>query len=333
MKFGPVKVAQAEGAILAHSVSVDGRRLRKGRVLAREDLVALDTAGVDQIIAAQLEPEDVHEDVAATELAEAVVPDPKRQGLRLTTGFTGRVNLLAEGPGVAMLDVAAIEAVNRIHPMITIATVPAFQQMHVDGMVATIKIISYAVPRADLAAACARATEAISLKRPQLRSARLIITEVPGGAGDKGASAIADRLDAFGIEMPAPVMVRHDSAALARALQEDDSDLSLILTGSATSDPEDVAPSAVRRAGGHVTRFGMPVDPGNLLFVGDLQGRAVIGLPGCARAPALNGADWVMARVICGVHVGDEEISGMGVGGLLKEIPTRPHPRRTPKTS
>jgi molybdenum cofactor cytidylyltransferase len=72
----------------------------------------------------------------------------------------------------------------------------------------------------------------------------------------------------------------------------------------------------------------MPVDPGNLLFLGDIAGRPVIGLPGCARAPALNGADWVLSRVICGVDVSSADIAGMGVGGLLKEIPTRPQPRR-----
>ena len=71
----------------------------------------------------------------------------------------------------------------------------------------------------------------------------------------------------------------------------------------------------------------MPVDPGNLLFIGDLGGVPVIGLPGCVKSPALNGADWVMERVICGVPVTSADIAAMGVGGLLKESPTRPYPR------
>ena len=104
-------------------------------------------------------------------------------------------------------------------------------------------------------------------------------------------------------------------------------DLALILTGSATSDLHDTAPQAVRAAGGLVERFGMPVDPGNLLFLGRLQGRPVIGLPGCARSPALNGADWVLERLACGLAVTGEDIAAMGVGGLLKEIPSRPQPR------
>jgi len=71
----------------------------------------------------------------------------------------------------------------------------------------------------------------------------------------------------------------------------------------------------------------MPVDPGNLLVLGRIGDRPVIGLPGCARSPALNGADWVLERVACGVPVTSADIAAMGVGGLLKEIPTRPQPR------
>ena len=94
-----------------------------------------------------------------------------------------------------------------------------------------------------------------------------------------------------------------------------------------------MAPSALRAAGGEVTRFGMPVDPGNLLFLGQLGARAVIGLPGCARSPALNGADWVLSRLVCGIPVTSADIAAMGVGGLLKEIPTRPQPRNPGKSA
>ena len=114
---------------------------------------------------------------------------------------------------------------------------------------------------------------------------------------------------------------------MAAALSALPGEMLLILTGSATSDLHDTGPQAVRHAGGRIARFGMPVDPGNLLFHGALQGRPVIGLPGCARSPALNGADWVLERLACGLTVTDDDIAGMGVGGLLKEIAIRPQPR------
>lgn len=334
MKFGIVDIESAIGTVLAHSVALgEAGRLRKGRVLEPDDIAALRAAAVAEVTVARLENGDVHEDTAAQALAEAFVPDSAGQGLHLTQAFTGRVNLIAAGPGIVALDVAAIEAVNRLHPMITIATVPPFQQMAAGGMVATIKIISYAVPQAALEQACAQARAAIRLHKPVLKSVGLVISEIAGGAGDKGWRATADRVAAFELEMDPPRLVPHDVDALAAAIAAMPHELVLILTGSATSDIDDVAPSAVRAAGGRIDRFGMPVDPGNLLFVGSLSGRPVIGLPGCARAPALNGADWVMGRILCGMSVSDADISAMGVGGLLKEIPTRPHPRRKQRDS
>jgi molybdenum cofactor cytidylyltransferase len=327
VKFGPVPVASAQGAVLAHSVGLPAGRLRKGRVISAADVRAMIDAGLHDVVVARLGADDVAEDRAATALAAAVLG--QGAGLRVTQAFTGRVNLIADGPGVVVMDVAALEAVNHVHPMITLATVPPWQQMAKGGMVATIKIISYAVPDQALSSAIAAAGQgAIRLAAPRLKTASLIITEITGGVGDKGRMAIAGRLEALGVTLQKTVMVPHQRGPLAQAIAAQDSDLTLILTGSATSDSDDVAPSALRDAGGSVTRFGMPVDPGNLLFLGDFQGRPVIGLPGCARAPALNGADWVLSRVVCGQGVTSADIAGMGVGGLLKEIPTRPQPRR-----
>lgn len=328
MKFGPVPVAEAKGAILAHSVTIKGARLRKGLTLDAGHIRSLTEQGQDEVIVARLEPGDVHENEAAGQLAAALVPDPEAAGLRLTEPFTGRVNLIATGPGVVRLDVAALEQFNTVHPMITLATVPPFQQMAAGGMVATIKVISYAVPGADVERAANVATASIKLARPVFRSAGLVITDIPGGpSNDKGQRAIVGRVEALGMTMTETRVVAHQAGALADALSEISGDIVLILTGSATSDIDDVAPSAVRDAGGRVDRFGMPVDPGNLLFLGELAGRSVIGLPGCARSPALNGADWVLSRVACGVAVTGADIAAMGVGGLLKEIPTRPQPR------
>ncbi len=329
MRFGPVPLSDAAGAVLAHSVALPSGRLRKGHVLGREDIAALRGAGVSQVIVAQLDSGDVGENDAALALAQAL--SEGRTGLRLSAAFTGRVNLLAEGPGVAVLDVTAIEAVNRVDPMITVATVPAHCQMADGGMVATIKIISYAVDTAALEQACARARGAIGLAKPALDAAALIITEIPGGAGEKGRAAIEARLNALGLALSESVTVPHETGALRDAIVQAKAPLVLILTGSATSDIDDVGPAALTAAGGRIERFGMPVDPGNLLFLGSLGQRQIIGLPGCARSPALNGADWVLSRVACGVPVTSGDIAAMGVGGLLKEIPSRPQPRNPSK--
>jgi molybdenum cofactor cytidylyltransferase len=212
--------------------------------------------------------------------------------------------------------------------MITVATVVPHHQIHAGGMIATVKIIAYGVPRAALERAAEAARGTVRLAVAQYRTASLIITDVPGGPGDKGRDAIAARVTGLGMEMAETVLCGHDETALAAAITGAKGEIVLILTASATSDPFDTAPQALRAAGGQVERFGMPVDPGNLLFLGRLGARPVIGLPGSARSPVLHGADWVLARVACGLPCGAAEIAAMGVGGLLKEIPTRPQPRR-----
>ncbi|HZD88977.1 MAG TPA: NTP transferase domain-containing protein, partial [Pseudolabrys sp.] len=109
------------------------------------------------------------------------------------------------------------------------------------------------------------------------------------------------------------------------------SELVIVFGASAIADRRDVIPAAVEAVGGTIEHFGMPVDPGNLLLIGRLRGQAVLGAPGCARSPKENGFDWVLMRLLAGLPVSRADITGMGVGGLLMEIVTRPQPREERK--
>ncbi len=330
MRFGPVPLDQALGAILAHSVPLADGRLRKGMVLGEAELALLRQGGVAEVIVARLDPQDVAEDTAAARLAAALVPDAAGQGLVVGRAFTGRVNLNAAHAGLVVVDAAAVLRLNRIHPAITLATLPPLQRVTPGMLAGTVKIIAYAVPEKALALACDAARAALRILPVLRQTAGLILTEVPGQDEKltlKGRRVVEGRLKALGIALVEVRVVAHDSRAIASALHDLPGEIGLILTGSATSDLYDTAPEGLRLAGGQVARFGMPVDPGNLLFLGDQAGRPVIGLPGCARSPALNGADWVLERLACGLTVSDEDIAAMGVGGLLKEIPQRPQPR------
>jgi molybdenum cofactor cytidylyltransferase len=123
----------------------------------------------------------------------------------------------------------------------------------------------------------------------------------------------------------------HTVAGLSEeiAAQVANADMVLIFGASAVTDRRDVVPQAIYQAGGKIVHVGMPVDPGNLLVLGQISGKPVIGAPGCARSPKENGFDWVLRRLCAGIDVTGDDIVAMGVGGLLTEIPVRPHPRET----
>jgi len=326
MKFGPVPVGDAEGAILAHSLAVGGTRLRKGVELSADHIALFRKNAIETVTVARLEEGDVGEDLAAATLARALVPDPEAVGLRISNASTGRVNVHATAPGILEVDAEKINRANAIHPMITVATPPQLCRLGARGLAATVKIISYAVPEAALKSASTVAQNALRLRQPVHMEAAFLQTTL--SASDAPAhQATEARLSALGVKMRVLSTVSHEMEALAQSIAACEAPVLFVLTASATSDIEDTAPAALVRAGGEITAFGMPVDPGNLLFLGQRGGMTVIGLPGCARSPALNGADWIMERVLCGVPVTQSDISQMGVGGLLKEIPTRPQPR------
>lgn len=326
MEFGPIPVEDAEGRMLAHSIRIDGQRHPKGKILSREDVASLVAAGIAEIWAARLGPDDLAEDEAAALIAAPMAGEH----LTISAPFTGRVNIYADSPGLFRVDAGAINAANGVDEAITIATLPDFTRVTQRQMLATVKIIPYAAPVDAAKAAAERLSGALSLHPFVLRQAALILTQTEGmkpSLIEKGAAAITTRLTALGIDAGTPVVTAHETASLTEALRRVEGDIILILGGSATSDRRDVGPAAVEAAGGRIERFGMPVDPGNLLFIGELYGRPVLGLPGCARSPKLNGADLVLERLAAGLEVSDADIAGMGVGGLLKEIPSRPQPR------
>jgi molybdenum cofactor cytidylyltransferase len=332
VRFGPVRTAEADGAILAHSLTAGGRKFKKGRVLSPADCAALAESGVETVLAARLDAEDMAEDAAAKAIAAAIAGDAAARGLTVSAPFTGRANLFAAAEGVLRVDAAAIAAANEADESITIATLPDYSRVAPRQMVATVKIIPYAAPREAVATAVAALSATTPLRAHPVvrRTATLVLTETLGmkpALLDKGAEAVRARLDALGVALTETLRAPHETGALTETLRAATGEMILILTGSATSDRRDVGPAALTAAGGRLERFGMPVDPGNLLFLGEFSGRPVIGLPGCARSPALNGADWVLERIACGLTVDAAAIGAMGVGGLLKEIPSRPSPR------
>jgi molybdenum cofactor cytidylyltransferase len=331
MKFGDVPIDAAEGAILAHAFRDHGLNFAKGRRLSADDVTKLRAAGVSAVVAAVLDADDVHEDEAARSIAAAA----GGEGLTPTAPFTGRANLFAAVAGVVTVDAARIEALNAIDESITIATLPAFATVTPKQMVATIKIIPFAVPRAALQ----RALEVIdgkplvSVAAFRAFKAGLIQTSLPGTRAkvlEKTAETTRARLAGVGGVLHGERRVAHDEAAIAAALQElkaEGCDLFLVAGASAIVDRRDTIPAGIEGAGGRITHFGMPVDPGNLLLMGEIDGKPAIGLPGCAKSPKFNGFDYVLQRLAARLPVGRREVMSLGVGGLLAETPSRGVPR------
>jgi molybdenum cofactor cytidylyltransferase len=336
MKFARFPIDDAVGAILAHSITTPSGVIKKGRLLSSVEVGYLRAAGLQHIVAARPEPGDVGEDEASRRVATAAIGALTHAA----APFTGRANIFADQTGLAVIDKASVVRLNAIDEGLTIATVPPFERVTAGQMLATVKVITFALPEAVVARAEEILAEApgglISVHAFQAKTAGLVLTRMKSTKPtviEKRRRAIEQRLVALGASLGPVETVAHEEKPVADAIarmREQGADPIIVFAASAIVDRGDIIPAALLEAGGEILRLGMPVDPGNLLLLGRLGEADVIGAPSCAASPKINGFDRVLERRLAGVEVSADDMAAMGLGGLLKEIPSRPQPRNEP---
>jgi molybdenum cofactor cytidylyltransferase len=336
MKFGPASPAEAIGGVTVHTLRQGSLVMKKGTTIGPAEVAALTKEGVKEIVVVRLEDGDVSEDQAAARIAKAVAGE----GIHVDRAFTGRANLFAAHAGLLMIDRAAVDRINAVDEAITFATLAAFKPVVEGEMVATVKLIPFGVEaRLCEAAVTAAGRDALKISPYVIKRVGVVSTILPGLSSkviDKTLRVTAERLAPAGAAIMAERRVPHEQAALATAVRELltlGAELVIVFGASAIADRRDVIPAAITEIGGAIEHFGMPVDPGNLLLIGAAGAVPVLGAPGCARSPVENGFDWVLMRLLAGIKVTRAELMGMGVGGLLMEIVTRPQPRAQPAES
>jgi molybdenum cofactor cytidylyltransferase len=335
MKFGPASPREAVGGVTVHTLRHGSLLLKKGTTIRAAEVETLEKAGVKEIVVVRLEPGDVSEDEAASSIANAVTGE----GIHVERAFTGRANLFAARAGVLVIDRAIVDRINAIDEAITFATLPAFKPVVEGEMIATVKIIPFGVEGSLRDAAVkAAGSGALRIAPYVIKRVGVVSTLLPGLAPkviEKTLRVTAERLAPAGAAIIAEKRVPHEERALSAAIKDMlalGAELVIVFGASAIADRRDVIPAAITGIGGGIEHFGMPVDPGNLLLIGNASGVPVLGAPGCARSPVENGFDWVLMRLLAGLKVTRAELMGLGVGGLLMEIVTRPQPRAKAET-
>ncbi|MCA9900018.1 MAG: molybdopterin-binding protein [Ardenticatenaceae bacterium] len=336
MKFGPIPIDDSPGNILGHNIAgADGRRLfRKGHILTADDLPALRSTGRSVVYVAQLEAGDVDEDSAARRIADAVMGPH----LYSSHAATGRVNLKAEALGVLRVDAARLHQLNS-QLGITLATLPNHTAVPPSKMVGTVKIIPYAVPETAVTTIehLAKPDPLLWLDPLPARRVAVILSGSPAAAERIQRSfdpPLRNRLELLGSKLASltflPLDDARDEVAMAATIQQQaaaGAELIILAGETAIMDHRDIAPRAVQQAGGELTCFGAPVDPGNLLMLAYLGNLPILGAPGCVRSPKRNIVDEVLPRLLVGDRLTQADIIGLGHGGLLEDVPERPYPR------
>ena len=326
MKFERVPIGAAEGHILGHNVSYQGRRmLKKGRRLGARELGVLAEAGSEHVYVAMLGPDDVAEDAAALRIGRALA---SASGALLKPAYGGRASLVAPGHGVLAVAREALLELNLLDG-VTLATLPSGRAVVPSQALGTLKVIPFALPEATVAAA-----EVIARRQPiafRPLAPRRVAILVSGAASRREKLfepfrlSLAERLSGLGQSAVDGVYVElgadpESELALAIAAKLDSGVELLIVVGeTATMDADDLAPRAIARAGGSVDVVGAPVFPGNLLLLGHRRSALILGAPGCVRSRARNVVDLILPRLLLGERLSRHDVAELGHGGLLDE--------------
>lgn len=296
--------------------------------MSAEQVSLLVEAGCESVVIARLEATDLDENETARRIAARI----SGENVRSNTPSAGRSNIISDVSGLLVYEAAELDRFNLVSEAVTIAALPPYTVVEAGQAVATIKIIPYGVDEQVV-----RRIEQMHPHLPPLFRITVfrrfeigfIQTFYPGmkqSILDKTRRILDGRLQRLGeSKVIMEERCEHHESAITEAFNKllgSGCRMSLIAGASATADRRDVIPLAIEAAGGGITHLGMPVEPGNLLVLGEFSGaHPVVVMPGCARSPAVNGFDWVLERLLAGIPVTREDIMLMGAGGYIKGSP------------
>ena len=332
MIFKKQNINDAKGSILAHKKSGDGWVIKKGKVLSEDDCSNLISIGIKELFVATLETGDMHEDAAASWVAGEIIGS----NVKSNKAFTGRCNLVAEKKGLLSFNKDKLKELNFIDEALTVATLPENTAVKPGQIVATVKIIPFAISaliKKDISSTLELIAQGIFIK-PFLHKSFVMINTTVNSLKEsvvtKTTEITKKRIDKLCGNLNSIFTCDHNVDHVLNALTDSiklNPNMIIISGAHVSVDRNDIIPTSILNAGGKIIYYGMPVDPGNLMLLGQINNILILVLPGCARSPSKNGIDLILEHFVTDGDINKNFIASLGVGGLLTDTYSRRSPR------
>ena len=278
----------------------------------------------------------MHEDTAAEAISKAI----DRNQLYSEEAVTGRANFRAPTLSLVRYDRELIKKINLVDESIAFSIVEHNQLLAKNDLIATLKIIPFFVPKKFVERVISLLSKNELFKVHSLKEKNVELIQTFYNWQKKSifkatSNVTRNRLEALGCKLGNEKLIPHDHKSLCSEIKssiDSGAQVLLISGASAITDRSDYIPKAILSVGGKIIQYGLAVDPGNLLLIGQIGSATVIGMPGCARSPKLNGFDWVLQLLMADIPINKNELADMAAGGLLMEIASRPLPRALAKS-
>lgn len=328
-------ISQAIGCVLAHDLTrivpgkSKGPEFKKGHIVREQDIETLLDMGKAHIYVLELSPDRIHEDVAARRIAAAAAGP----GVKMSAASEGRVNLIAEYPGLLKVDVPALNRLNAIQDVV-FSTIHGNHRVDAGQPVAGTRVIPLVVAESLVSEAetvCRSHHSLIAITPFESLNVGMIITgsEVyQGRIEDQFGPVVERKFKALGSRISRQIYVSDDierTVGAIRSLVGDGVEM-VVLTGGMSVDPDDRTAAGIRSAGAEVVTYGAPTFPGAmfmLAYIGDIP---VLGLPGCVMYHRTSIFDLVVPRLLAGERLRRDDIVALGHGGFCVGCPVCRYP-------
>ena len=319
-----IPVEEAVGLSLAHDITEiipgkhKGPAFRRGHIVRQEDVSKLLDIGKQHLYVMELEKDELHEEDAARRLAK-VAAGPN---LKLTDPSEGRINLVAEIPGLLKIDADLLYRFNSLGDLM-LATLPGNRYVKEGTVVAGTRTIPVVVKEAlvQKAEALCKEKPIVTLLPMPPKRVHLVVTgsEVFTGRIKDGFEPVVSRkVGEMGSHLESVKLAPDDPDIIAGHIKDArQAGAEIILvSGGMSVDPDDKTPEGIRRSGAKIESHGFPVLPGSMFVMAYFQETPVLGLSGCVLHDSFTAFDMLLPRLLAGEKITRVDIMAMGHGGL-----------------
>ncbi len=323
MQFKIVSTKKASTYILAHTIKLKDLVLRKGSVLNQEHISILIKNKINEVYVAIKEKHDYSENLSATLIAEHI----SQKNLFKIIVSNGRADIYANINGVLNLNIQSLFKINSDFQNIAVSTLKNYSFVTRGQLVGNVKILPYALNKKDILKITKNYSikKIFNLSKKTIQKVAIIFSanNIKNTNKEKLLKAVNSRLDKFSLCVNYEFFCKHNHKSLSVELKKvlkRNIDLILIYGETSISDINDVVPRSIKDIKGKIISSIMPTDPGNLLLVGKINKKNVIGVPGCAKSIKRNGFDDILERVCHGEKFTRKKIAEIAAGGLYKNL-------------
>ncbi len=320
-----VSVENAVGMAFSHDITqIDpkkgfkGARFKKGDLVKAEDIPVLKSMGKENLSLLQLEEGDVHEDYAASRLAERLAGE----GTEKSAPEEGKVSLKALWNGLLVYDEESIHTINS-DPDWIVSTVPNKVPVKKGETVAAMRIIPLIIKEEQIRRGEEAALPLTIFPFAPLKTALVTVGRelADGRIRDSFAPKLARKLASYGTTLMGQLIVGDEPEKIAEAIGSfiDDGAELVITTGGMSVDPDDRTAGGIAIAADSIVFKGVPVVPGAHLMLAISGETKIVGAPACVVYDEWTSMDILLNRLFAGLIPSAAETRRWGVGSLCRK--------------